>query len=277
MRVFLTGASGYIGGAVASALRKNGHDVAALVRPDADTRRLRGAGVVLVAGDLSSMPSLAGTLDKYDVLVHTAFASKDPVAMDRTAVDVFSAARRHFIYTSGVWVLGNTTNANESTPVNPLALVAWRPAHEKLAIESGGAVLRPGCVYGGKQSLLAGWFAAAEEGRAITIAGDGKNRWALVNLHDLADLYVRTVEQKAKGVLHGIDDTHASLDECARALTGKIEHVEPDRQKLGPFADALVVDEVVSSSETRRKVGWSPKRTFTGSIDEQRREYRASR
>ena len=69
MRIFLTGATGYIGGAVASALRKNGHDVAALVRPDADTKKLLDSGVVVVGGDLSTLPSLAGTLGEYDVFV----------------------------------------------------------------------------------------------------------------------------------------------------------------------------------------------------------------
>jgi len=276
LRIFLTGGTGYIGGAVATALRKKGHDVAALVRPGADTKRLRDIGAAVVAGDLSTLPSLTSTLDKYDAFVHTAFSSKDPVAMDKNAVDAFTTARRHFLFTSGVWVLGNTTKADESTAVNPLQLVAWRPGHEKRVLESGGAVLRPGCVYGGRQSMLAGWFAAAEEGRAIPIVGDGKNRWALVDLNDLADLYVRAVEQKATGVLHGIDDTHVPLNDCARALSSKIEHTEPDRQKLGAFADALLVDQVIASEKTRKKLGWSPKRTFVNSIAEQRAEWRAS-
>jgi nucleoside-diphosphate-sugar epimerase len=197
------------------------------------------------------------------------------VALDKKAVDAFTAARRHFVYTSGVWVLGNTKRADESTPVNPLPLVAWRAAHEQQVLSSGGAVLRPGCVYGGRQSLLADWFASAEQKKPIRIAGDGDNRWALVNLHDLADCYVRAVEQRADGILHAIDDTHATLNECARALSDKIEHTPVDRQKLGAFADALLVDQVISSEATRRKLGWKPSRTFTSSIDDQRREFSA--
>ncbi|HEX9161351.1 MAG TPA: NAD-dependent epimerase/dehydratase family protein [Thermoanaerobaculia bacterium] len=277
MRIFLTGATGYIGFAVARALRDRGHDVAGLVRPDAEARRLRDAGVVIVAGDLSTLPTLAPTLTDYDAFVHTAFSHKDSVALDKNAVDVFTSARGHFIYTSGVWVLGNTDRADESTKTNPLALVAWRVGHEQQVISGGGAALRPGCVYGGKQSMLAEWFAAAEQRQPIRIVGDGKNRWAMVDLDDLAACYVRAVESRAKGVLHAIDDTHRSLNDCARLLTEKIEHTPADqaREKLGPFVDALTVDQVISSEKTRRNLQWTPKRTFFSSVEEQRREWRA--
>jgi nucleoside-diphosphate-sugar epimerase len=280
MRIFMTGATGYIGGAVAAALRAKDHEVAALVRPDAEARQLRDLGVVLVSGDLQALPSLTSTLADYDAFVHTAQSRQDTVEADRAAVDAFTAHDRYFLYTSGVWVLGNTRDADEGSPVNPLALVAWRPPHEERAIKAGGGVLRPGCVYGGKQSLLASWFVAAEERTPIQIVGDGENSWAMVHLDDLTDLYVRAIEQRAGGVLHGIDDTRASLNECARTVAPDVEiqHVPLDaaRQNFGPFADALAVDQQISSTATRAKVGWTPRRTFTSSVEEQRREWRGS-
>ncbi len=274
----MTGATGYIGSAVAAALRIRGHEVAALVRPDADSRRLRDLGVFLLTGDLESLPSLREQLEGYDTFVHTAQSSKDTVAADRAAIDTFTTLPGHFIFTSGVWVLGNTRGADEGSPVNPLPLVSWRPAHEELVLGSGGAVLRPGCVYGGRQSLFAAWFAAAEQGQPLQITGDGSNRWALVNLHDLCDLYVRAVEQRATKVLHGIDDTSATLNQCAAALSENVEHVPLDvaRAKLGPLADALAVDQTIDSRETRAKLGWQPKRTFLDSIEDQWREWRAA-
>lgn len=276
MRIFLTGATGYIGNAVALALRKRGHDVDALVRPESETRSLRDAGVGLIAGALSTLPSLE--FAEYDAVVHTAVANKNPAGLDQTAVDVFTASGRPFLYTSGVWVLGNTTNADESTAVNPLQRVAWRVEHERQVLGSGGAVLRPGCGYGGKQSLLAEWFESLEKRGPIRIVGEGNNRWAFVHLEDLADCYVRAIEQRATGILHAIDDTHASLNECASALSkgATVEHLPVDRAKLGSFADALTVDQVISSEATRRKLGWKPKRTFTSSIDEQWREWRSA-
>ncbi len=272
--MFLTGATGYVGGAVATALRDRGHEITALVRPESEARNLRERGVVIVAGDLGSLPELTEALKSHDAFVHTAFGrTRDAVAQDKRAVEVLSRAG-FFVFTSGVWCLGKGTSDESSAP-NPIPLVAWRPAHEKIALATGrNAIIRPGCAYGGKQSLLADWFAAADQRRPLQIVGDGKNRWAMVNLHDLADCYVRIIEQRAAGVFHGVDDTRASLDECAHkvAPSGKTEHVPAE----GPFGQALALDQNVSSDATRRRLGWAPSRTFLSSIEEQWREWRAA-
>jgi nucleoside-diphosphate-sugar epimerase len=280
VRVFLTGGTGYVGGAVAGALRSHGHEVAALVRPEAEQRRLRDLGAFIVSGDLSTLPSLIKTLESYDVFVHAAQSKQDAVELDRIAVDVFTSLGKHFVYTSGVWVLGNTDGADETSPVNPLQIVAWRPAHEERALGAGGSVVRPGCVYGGKQSLLADWFAAVDAKRPISVVGDGRNRWAMVNLADLADCYARVVENRKAGVFHAIDDTQETIEECARALApdARIEKTPVDaaRKKLGPFVDALIVNQRIKSERTRRALGWTPNRTFTSSVDEQWREWRSA-
>ena len=280
MRVFVTGATGYVGGAVAAALRRHGHEVAALVRPDSESGQLREDGVVIVSGDLASLPDLRDTIAQYDAVVHTAFSNADPVANDKKAVDVFTSIKAFFVYTSGIWVLGNGAT-DEDSQVRPLPLVAWRPAHEQQTLATGrGAVIRPGCVYGGRQALLAGWFAAAEQNQPLQIVGDGNNHWAMVYIEDIGDCYARIVEQRATGVFHATDDGRATLNECARALTpsGKIDHVPLDaaRQKMGAFADALAADQQISSEKTRRRLGWKPMHTFVGSIDEQRRQWRAA-
>ena len=105
------------------------------------------------------------------------------------------------------------------------------------------------------------------------------NRWAMVDLRDLADVYVRAVERKARGVLHGIDDSHDTLVGMARAIApnGTIEKtpLEIARTAMGPFADALAVDQVISSAETREKLGWSPRRTFVSSVADQWNEWRS--
>ena len=281
MNIFLTGASGYIGGAVAEALRKASHDVAALVRPEAETKHLRDLGVVLIGGELESLPSLSDQLAGYDAFIHIAQARPNTVVADRAAIDTFIALRGHFLYTSGVWVVGNNLSADETSRPDPLPIVAWRVPHEELVLAAGGAVLRPGCVYGGRQSLCADWFAASEQKRATQLVGDGQNHWAMVDLHELADLYVRSIEQKTTGILHGIDDTHATLDECVHAVGPDvaIEHIplETARTTMGPFADALAVDQRIFSKQTREKTGWNPQRTFTSSVAEQWQEWRDTR
>lgn len=285
MRVFMTGATGYIGGAVAPLLRDRGHDVMALVRPETDAKSLRDRGVAIVAGDLASLPTLSDSLGSYDVFLHIAQANTpEAPALNRTALDVFTAQPGFFVYTSGVWVCGNTDNeiVDETTPVNPLPIVAWRPEQEQAALANGrSAVLRPGCVYGGRQSLCKGWFEAAEEKKPLYLVGDGNNQWAMINLHDLADCYVKVAEQRVTGILHAVDDTNETLLGCALAAAqgAVIETIpiEVAREKYGAFADALNIDQRVSSTATRRKLGWTPSREFTSSLDEQWDEWRSSR
>src|SRR5258706_9448138 len=129
MRVFLTGGTGYIGSAVAAALRARDHEVLALVRAEADTSRLRTLGATLVAGDLESLPSLAaaGALNDVDAFVQTAQPSKNPAGPGRTALDTFLGRGAFTLYTSGVWVLGGGAS-DESSPLRPLSLVSWRVA-----------------------------------------------------------------------------------------------------------------------------------------------------
>jgi len=276
MRVFLTGATGYVGGAVALALRERGHEVAALVRPESESKHLREAGVVIVAGDLSSLSSLGDAISGHDAYVYAAQSRTIAAELDHLAIEVLNAQNAHVVYTSGVWVLGNTKSADESSSVNPIDIVKWRPAIEQLALSTGrGAVLRPGCVYGGKQSLFARWFAAADQKRPLHIVGDGDNTWALIDLHDLAACFVRLVEERATGVFHAIDDSNATLNECARAVApdGSIEHVPSDGSA---FAEALLIDQRVSCAATRERLGWSPKRDFVSSVGEQWREWRSA-
>jgi len=283
MRIFITGATGYIGSAVAPALIDRGHEVTALVRPETDSGKLRARGAAIIAGDLSSLPSLADSLSSYDAFLHIAQANTpDAAELNRTALDVFTAQPGFFVYTSGVWVCGNTGDevADESTPPDPLPIVAWRPEQEQAALATGrSAVLRPGCVYGGRQSLCRGWFEASEKKQTVYLVGDGNNRWAMVNLHDLADCYVRVTEQRATGIFHAVDDTNETLLGCALGIANgaviETVPIEVARQKYGPFADALAIDQCVSSTATRQKLGWKPSRDFTSSIDEQWDEWNA--
>src|SRR5213083_1467091 len=133
MRIFLTGATGYIGAAVLDALVRGGHDVTALVRNKEKARRVAKRGGHPVIGDLADPESYRAAADAQDGYVQA--------AIDRLVVDTIleaarrprtagsnAPARRFVIYTSGVWVLGPTPNpATEEAPINPVAHVSWRP------------------------------------------------------------------------------------------------------------------------------------------------------
>src|SRR5688500_14735763 len=219
MRTFLTGATGYIGSAVLDTLLRGRHEVTALVRDPEKAERLRLRGVQAVVGDLSVPKSYAQAAEGCDAIIHTALdPSKRAPAVDRQAIDtLLGAAIRHsakgqpvsVVYTSGVWVLGNTVGqAQEHATVEPTPLVAWRPDHERLVLEAGKgrmlrtAVVRPGIVYGGWRGIIADLLKDAANG-LVRVIGTGRNHWACVYDRDLADLYLRVVtDPEASGIFH---------------------------------------------------------------------------
>src|SRR2546427_10352961 len=191
MRVFVTGATGSVGFAVATALRRAGHDVYGLTRGAAKASQLARQEIHPVQGDIGDPKSYADAAEECSVLVHAAFeSSASAVAKDKSAIDALIEAGRRgaqpktLIFTRGVWVHGDTGSklVDESTPLHPIKLVAWRPAHEQMVLQAKtvrGLVIRPGCVYGGRSGLTGDWVAAALGREPPTGVGAGPNRVAI--------------------------------------------------------------------------------------------------
>jgi len=291
MRVFMTGATGYIGNAVAKTLLTGGHEVTVLARSPEKASALGKLGARVIQGGLDSLDDLRSQVVSNEVFIHIAQSGSETADLDEKAIHVFTSNHdnRHFIYTSGVWVLGSTGSAvaNEAAPANPIELVRWRASHERYVLGEmrdnfTTTVLRPGCVYGGRQSLLANWFEAAEKNEPLRIVGSGDQRWAMVHLDDLAECYRLIVERRVGGTLHAVDETRSKLRECAEAVireggsSSKIETIplEEARKSMGGFADALAIDQQVGSGSTQYRLGWKPKHTFIESVPQQWREWR---
>ena len=302
MRIFLTGATGYIGSAVLDALLRSGHDVTALVRDPERAERLGVRGVQCVVGELSVPKSYASIAEGCDAIIHTALEqSKRAAVVDRQAIETLlgSAIRRAakgtaagFVYTSDLWILGNTSGAaGEDAPLRPTALVDWRPAHEKLVLDAGRGrvlrtvVVRPGVVYGGARGIVGDFLKDAANG-LIRVVGDGGNHWACVYDRDLADLYVRAATQPAAaGIYHVNDEADERVNDMVEALA-KHAKMEPDvrhmpleeaRVKLGPYADALVLNQIVRSPRARA-LGWAPTlHSVAGSVPRLFEEFRTAR
>ncbi len=302
MRVFVTGATGYIGSAVVDALQRASHDVVGLVRHQEKARKLSQRGVHAAIGTLGNPSMWQQEAAGCDVFVHTAFeASPKGPDIDRIAVDALLDLARHasargpaaLIYTSGVWVLGSTDQpADEQAPRHPADLVAWRPALEDrvLAASASGlrtVVVRPGIVYGGSRGFVSDMLRDAENG-LMRIIGSGENHWPLVYDRDLAELYARIVSSAdASGIYHANDEGDECVRDVATAIAEHRPHA-PDiryvpigeaRGKLGPLADALVLDQRVRSPRARA-LGWSPAlKSVSGNVarlfDELRRGRRA--
>ena len=276
MRLFLTGGTGYIGAAVLDALVRAGHEVHALVRNPEKAAQVQARGAHPVLGDLGEPASYADAAAAADGIVHAAFEySARGVTVDAAALGVLlqpSTRRgRVVIYTSGVWVLGNTTvPADEAAPLDPVELVAWRPAHERRVLDATAVglrpvVVRPGVVYGGSRGIVADLFKDAANG-LIRVVGSGENHWPLVYDRDLGELYARLVANDgACGVFHANDEGDERVNDLVAAI-GSHARIRPSvrhvplaeaRQKMGPYAEALALDQLVRSPRARA-IGWQP-------------------
>ncbi len=281
MRIFLTGATGYIGSAVLDALVRAGHMVTALARDPARLALAGSPGVQPLAGDLSNAAAWAGPAEGHDVYIHAAFewSARGPDTDSRTIDALLAVAQRNpvqapgraVIYTSGIWVLGNTRHpAEEDHPLQPAAHVAWRPGHEARVLQANGRgvrtmVVRPGIVYGGGRGIIGEFFKSASNG-LLRVIGPGQNHWPLVYDRDLADLYLRlAVNPDASGVYHATDHGDERVNDVVGAIAAHM-NVPPDirhvplaeaKAKQGPVAEALALDQVVRSPRARA-LGWAP-------------------
>ena len=301
MRIFLTGATGYIGSAVLDAFLRGGHEVVALVRDPSQAERL-APRVETVLGELSRPKSYAAAAESADAIVHTAYeGSKRGPQVDRQAIDALlgAAIKRSakgqpvsVVYTSGIWVLGNTGGpADESAPVRPAALVAWRPEHEKLVLEAGRgrtlrtAVVRPAIVYGGARGIIGDLLKDAANG-LVRVIGEGQNHWPCIYDRDLADLYVRVATRpEGAGIFHANDEADEKVDDIVEAIARHmnmrpdVRHVplEEAQAKLGPYADALALDQVVRSPRAKA-LGWAPTlHSVGGNVARLMEEFRTKR
>lgn len=302
MRTFLTGATGHVGSAVLDAFLRNGHAVTALVRDPESAEHLSRRGVHVVRGDLSKPATYASAAEECDALVHTAYEhSTRTVKIDRQAIDALLAVadRRAtagkkvgVLYTSGAWVLGDTlSGATEDAPLNPTPLVAWRPEHERIVLGAARegyirtAVVRPGIVYGGGRGIIGDLLKDSANG-LVRVVGDGSNHWPCVYDRDLADLYVRiAAHPDGSGVFHANDQADERVDDIVEAialharLRPDVRHVplEEARAKMGPYADALALNQVIRSPRARA-LGWSPTlHSVSGNVARLLEEFRAAR
>lgn len=258
MKVLVIGATGYIGGVVAERLAERGHEVAVLARPGRD-----GSDYEVRVGDLTDVPSLERAVRGVDGVVNVAAPTGDERA-DADAVAALTAAPR-YVHTSGVWVLGPTESADESAPTRPIQIVGYRDRTEDEVLRAGGAVIRPGIVHGrggGIPAMHVDW--ARSDGAARIVADV---RWPMVDVDDLADLYVDVLAEGGTGIYHGVAEEAVAVRELAAAAAAAVgasgdPHVWSDAEAhLGaPFTEALALDQVVTSTATRERFGWEPSR-----------------
>jgi nucleoside-diphosphate-sugar epimerase len=274
MRVFVGGASGYIGSAVARSLKRRGHHVLGSARNEAAAEKLRAAGVEPVQADLSDAASFGRAARSADAVIQTASTSSvqssdnEPRAA-AAVLEAIAGEGKTFILTSGAWVYGSTgdTPVTEETPLRPFSLVAWRPAHEQAVLrapKTRGIVIRPAWVYGRGGGTPGVWVSSAKDQRKVTVVGDGKSRWSTVHVDDLGELYALLLEKAPGGtVFNGASAEVITTGDAGRIVarrhTAELSFwpLEEARRTLGPYADALASDQIVRSPASLA-LGWKP-------------------
>jgi len=285
MKIFITGATGYIGSSIARALAGQGHSLLALTRsPEAETKLVSLSSATnceFIRGDVLNGTSIRRGAEKADAVIHAASPGNETYAaadnnVIGTVIDAFAGSGRPFIYTSGIAVHGSTGNKiiDETAPYDPSPMVAFRVDCEKrvkAAAQRGirSVVVSPAFVYGLAGGVAALWFESARDNGIVRYVGDGNNRWSTVHVEDLAELYLLALAKAAPGSAYfgaagkpvRVHDAALAASEGA-GIAGELESIpyETARQSMGPFADLLVLDQQVSGEKAQRELGWKPAR-----------------
>lgn len=252
MRIFITSATGYVGAGVAARLRARGHSIAALARTTGSEERVRAAGIRVVSGDLARAESYRDEAERADVIVHTAFEysadGAENLDLDTHATQMLLRGRR-LIYTSN----------------------AYRPRLETermvLAEESTNAVVRLGMVYGGfGGGTISSLFDAARRSQQLPYPrAAADNRWSLIHLDDLAELYARLVETTASGVFDAVDGCPLTVRRTLEEV-GVVCGVAASMQNEALVASVheqhtveVMKRDVALGCTRARETGWSPR------------------
>ena len=297
MRIFVTGASGWIGSAVVAELLEGGHDLVGLARSDASAQRLEAAGAMVLRGDVDEPDGLAKAAADSDGVIHLAFQHEvafsgnfaAAAAADRRAVEAMGAALadsdRPFVLASGTLGLTTGRAATEDDGLVPSAEMRANPAGRRAAtalltlslrgIGVRSSVLRfPPTVHGdGDHGFVATLVDIARQRGVAGYVGDGTNRWPAVHRSDAARLARLAVEAAPAGsVLHAVADEGVPFREIAGAIG---RHLGVPTASVAP-ADAaehfahlghfVAVDSPATAAVTRELLAWEP--TGPGLLDD---------
>lgn len=279
MRVFVTGASGFIGLALTKELLQNGHSVLGLARSDASAKLISDAGGEVLRGTLEDLESLKAGAAACDAVVHLAFNHdftkfEENCKLDNRAIEAMGAAlsktKKPFIITSGIGLFGMEREVTENDMPPPVSAHYPRASeHTAQALFEQGlnaSVVRLPQVHDRtKQGLVTFLIAMAQEKGVAAYLGDGSNRYPAVHISDCARLYRLALEKHRAGArYHAIAENGVGLKEITETL-GKslgLPVVSVPKEKaaehFGWMAMFAGMDSTASSDITRKELGWEP-------------------
>lgn len=281
MRVFVTGASGWIGSAVTRELVASGHDVLGLARSERSEAAVRDLGAEPLRGDLDDLDSLRRGAEKSDAVVHLGFkhdfsdvatAWRTERAAATALLDTLAGTDRPFLLASGVAIPGLGRPLTEQDPSPMAGADAPRGGSEHLAMEYVDRGVRSVAlrfsptVHGTHDhGFVARLVTVAREQGAAGHVGDGANHWPAVHVTDAARMVRLALEQAPAGtVTHAVAEEGVATRAIAEAIGARYDlpvvPVDPDRIEahFGWIGGFFGMDLVASSAATRQLLGWTP-------------------
>ena len=280
MRVFVTGATGFIGSAIVQELKGSGHEVVGLARSDEGAAALIQQGVAAHRGELAQPERFVEAAAACDGVIHTAFghdfaAFTAAVATDLRVVEalagVLERSGKPMVIASGTLIVAGPRLATErDEPASPHMPRAASEAAIMAAATRGvhGMIIRlsPTVHDTSRAGLVTRLATLAKQKGVSAYVGDGANRWPSVHRLDAAHLFCLALEKAEPGMrLHAVAEEGISLKAMAeavgRSLDLPVRSIRPDdaTAHFGPFAAFVTLDNPTSSTVTRDAVGWAPR------------------
>jgi len=287
MRVFVTGATGFIGSAIVQELIAAGHDVLALARSEAAAAALTAARAMVHRGELSDLESLRRGATDSDGVIHTGFTHdfanfKAACEADRRAILALGSAlegsERLLVITSGVGLLPSGRLATEaSMPPSPSPnprVASEEAAHAATARGARVSIVRlaPSVHGEGDHGFVPILIQLAREKKASAYVGDGLNRWPAVHRLDAAHLFKLAFEKGVPATYHGVAEDGVPFRDIAEAIGHRlnlpVKRITPEDagSHFGWFAHFAAMDVLTSSKRTQEALGWRP--THSGLIED---------